>query len=127
MQSCSTNCAVQEETQYARAVLADTEGLQDKLYKEMRGRIQEEDQSTPQRDKGYFYYSRTLEGKQYKVICRRKVPEKAGPPSGQTFSMLQLLSMHPGSRLWFSPDHACMLPAISPLLLPDFSFNGNAF
>ncbi|KAK9831069.1 hypothetical protein WJX74_002118 [Apatococcus lobatus] len=72
---------LEEETQYARAVLADTEGLQDKLYKEMRGRIQEEDQSTPLREKGYFYYSRTLEGKQYKVHCRRKVSEQAGPPS----------------------------------------------
>ena len=73
---------VQEETSYATAVLADTEGLQDKLYKELRGRIQEEDQTAAQRDKGYFRYSKTLQGKQYKVICRRKVADGSGPPSG---------------------------------------------
>ncbi|KAK9847217.1 hypothetical protein WJX84_005200 [Apatococcus fuscideae] len=72
---------LEEETKYARAVLADTEDVQDKLYKEMRGRIQEEDQTTPLRYKGHFYYSRTLEGKQYRVHCRRKLPAKAGPAS----------------------------------------------
>ena len=82
----TVNCTTQEETRYARAVLADTEALQDQLYKEMRGRIQEADQSAAQRDKGYFYYSRTLEGKQYKVICRRQVPKNAGPPSGGFFT-----------------------------------------
>ncbi|KAK9861055.1 hypothetical protein WJX84_010598, partial [Apatococcus fuscideae] len=72
---------LEEENEYAQAVMADTEGLQKQLYKEMRGRIQEEDQSAPQRSMGWFYYDRTLEGKQYKVHCRRKVPTDAGPPS----------------------------------------------
>jgi hypothetical protein len=27
----------------------------------------------------YYYYSKTLEGGQYKIHCRRKVPEAAGP------------------------------------------------
>lgn len=62
-----------EENKYTKAVLADTEALQEELYREMRGRIQEADQSTPQRHKGYWYYSRTEEGQQYKVHCRRKV------------------------------------------------------
>jgi len=35
---------------------------QDKLYKEMRGRIKEEDSSVPTRYKGFWYYSRTGEG-----------------------------------------------------------------
>ena len=30
----------------------------------------------------YYYYSRTLEGQQYRVHCRRKVPSGQGPPSG---------------------------------------------
>jgi hypothetical protein len=30
---------------------------------------------------GYYYYSRTEEGQQYKVHCRRKVPPGAAPPS----------------------------------------------
>ena len=38
-----------DENAYTRAVLADTEALQDTLYTEMRGRIQEADQSVPVR------------------------------------------------------------------------------
>ncbi len=82
----------------------------------MRGRIQEEDQSAAQRDRDYFYYSRTLEGKQYKVICRRRVPAQSGPPSGNELTSLghferyvlnrqSRLSVLPGSfttRLVFS-------------------------
>ncbi|KAK9830261.1 hypothetical protein WJX72_010654 [[Myrmecia] bisecta] len=67
------------ETAYAKQVLADTEQLQEALYNEMRGRIQEADQSAPQRHEGYYYYSRTLEGEQYRVHCRRRVPPLAGP------------------------------------------------
>ncbi len=40
---------LEAENQHTRAVLADTEALQDQLYHEMRGRIQEADQSTPTR------------------------------------------------------------------------------
>ena len=40
------------EAAYTKAVLADTEALQDELYREMRGRIQEADQGTPIRRGG---------------------------------------------------------------------------
>lgn len=69
------------ENAYMRAVLGDTEALQADLYREMRGRIQEADQSAPVRDSGYMYYSRTLEGQQYRVHCRRKLPADAPPPT----------------------------------------------
>lgn len=42
-------CALQAEAAYTKAVLADTEELQEQLYREMRGRIQEADQSAPVR------------------------------------------------------------------------------
>lgn len=67
---------IKAENEYCQAVMADTVGLQDKLFKEMKGRIQEEDCSVPVRDSGYYYYTRTLEGKQYGVHCRRKIPER---------------------------------------------------
>lgn len=34
------------------------------------------------RHQGYFYYTRTEEGKQYRIHCRRPVPESMGPPTG---------------------------------------------
>lgn len=42
-------CQEQAEAAYCKAVLADTEELQEGLYREMRGRIQEADQSAPLR------------------------------------------------------------------------------
>ncbi|KAG1666918.1 hypothetical protein FOA52_005978 [Chlamydomonas sp. UWO 241] len=66
------------ENAYTKAVLADTEPVQEELYKEMRARIQEADQSVPVRHGRYFYYTRTLEGAQYKIHCRRPVPAGAG-------------------------------------------------
>lgn len=67
------------ENEYTAAALADTEALQARLFKEMRGRIQEADVTVATRRAGFFYYSRTLEGAQYSVHCRRPVPDGAGP------------------------------------------------
>lgn len=63
---------LESENTYTKHVMEDTLYLQDKLYNEMRGRIQETDESVPVLKKGYLYYHRTLEGKQYKIHCRRK-------------------------------------------------------
>ncbi|KAL4433270.1 hypothetical protein ABPG77_003318 [Micractinium sp. CCAP 211/92] len=72
---------LEAEAAYTKAVLADTEELQEQLYREMRGRIQEADQSAPVRFQKYFYYTRTEEGKQYAVHCRRALPAGAAPPT----------------------------------------------
>ncbi|KAI3426332.1 hypothetical protein D9Q98_008705 [Chlorella vulgaris] len=72
---------LEAEAAYAKAVLADTEGLQEQLYREMRGRIQEADQSAPLRYQQFYYYTRTEEGQQYAVHCRRRLPAGVGPPS----------------------------------------------
>jgi protease II len=40
---------MQAETDYCHNVLENTEHLQEELYREMRGRIQEADQSAPVR------------------------------------------------------------------------------
>ena len=67
---------LQEENAYTDAVLKPTEELQEKLYQEMLGRILQTDLSVPSRLRGYSYYSRTEEGKQYPIYCRRE--EKPG-------------------------------------------------
>ena len=54
---------LQQENAYTDEFLRPTEGLQDKLYGEMLGRILQTDLSVPSRLRGYFYYSRTEEGK----------------------------------------------------------------
>ncbi len=60
------------ENAYTKAMMADTDTLQDKLYKEMRGRIKEDDSSVPYQDNGYWYYTRYEEGKEYPIQCRKK-------------------------------------------------------
>jgi oligopeptidase B len=63
---------LEAENAYAAAVMKPTEAFQDSLYQEMLGRIQQTDLTVPYREGGYFYYSRTVEGKQYPIRCRKK-------------------------------------------------------
>jgi oligopeptidase B len=65
------------ENAYTDEVLLPTEGLQEKLYQQMLGRIQQTDLSVPYRLRGYSYFTRTEEGKQYPVRCRRRDIEGA--------------------------------------------------
>ncbi len=63
---------LEAENAHTAAVLAPTEGLQETLYEEMKGRIQETDLSVPYKFGDFFYYSRTEEGKQYPIRCRKR-------------------------------------------------------
>jgi oligopeptidase B len=60
------------ENKYTEEMMKDTEGFQDILFKEMKGRIKETDESVPYLKNGYYYYQRTEEGKQYYKLCRKK-------------------------------------------------------
>jgi oligopeptidase B len=64
---------LEAENRFTAAAMAPTRPLQDALYKEMLGRIQETDLSVPFKDGGYLYYTRTEEGRQYPLFCRRPV------------------------------------------------------
>lgn len=63
---------LEAENAYSEAVMKPTAALQDKLYKEMVGHIKETDVNVPYRWGGYFYYTRTEQGKQYPISCRKK-------------------------------------------------------
>ena len=60
------------EDEYAQSMMKHTAALQGKLYNEMRSHIKETDTRVPFRLGNYFYYSRTEEGKQYPINCRKK-------------------------------------------------------
>ncbi len=60
------------ENAYTEVMTADLKPFSEALYKEMLGRIKQTDLSVPVRRGAYFYYSRTEEGKQYPIQCRRK-------------------------------------------------------
>src|SRR4030081_1773039 len=63
---------LEAENAYTEAMTKDLKPFEDALYKEMLGRIKQTDLSVPVRRGHYLYYSRTEEGKQYPIQCRRK-------------------------------------------------------
>jgi oligopeptidase B len=60
------------ENAYTASVTANLKPFEDALYQEMLGRIKQTDLDVPVRRGSYLYYSRTEEGKQYPIRCRRK-------------------------------------------------------
>ena len=60
------------ENAYTEAMTAELKPFSEALYKEMLGHIKQTDLSVPVRRGAFYYYSRTEEGKQYGIQCRRK-------------------------------------------------------
>ena len=102
------------ENAYTEAVTADIKPLSDKLFAEIKGRMQEVDLSVPTRRGAYYYYSRTEAGKQYQLNCRRradaalaydeKAPEEIllnqnALAEGQKFFAVAAMSVSPDDSL----------------------------
>jgi oligopeptidase B len=63
---------LEAENAYTEAVMAPAADLQAMLYREIVGRIQETDTSAPVFYKGWWTYTRTVEGLEYDIYCRRR-------------------------------------------------------
>lgn len=62
-------------------VTAGQAGLREEIFGEIKGRTKETDLSVPSRKGGWWYYTRTVEGMQYGIHCRRAVrPGEIVPP-----------------------------------------------
>ena len=61
------------ENEYTDELTAHLASLRDQIFEEIKARTQESDLSVPVRKGGWWHYSRTVEGKQYAVFCRRAV------------------------------------------------------
>ena len=69
------------ENAYTQAMTADQAPLRTAIFDEIKARTQETDLSVPARKDGWWYYTRTVEGQQYALHCRRAVrPGDTGPP-----------------------------------------------
>jgi oligopeptidase B len=60
------------ENTYLDTMMASTKNFQKKLFDEMKAKIKEKDESVPVFKNGYYYYTRSEEGKQYYKYCRKK-------------------------------------------------------
>src|SRR2546421_4042440 len=63
---------LEEENAYTEAVTAGLKPFEQALYREMLGRIKQTDLSVPERRGPFLYYTRTEEGKQYPIHCRKR-------------------------------------------------------
>lgn len=63
------------ENAYQEAVTAHQEPLREAIFQEIKGRTQETDLSVPHRKDGWWYYSRSVEGKEYGIQCRVKATD----------------------------------------------------
>jgi oligopeptidase B len=64
------------ENAYTEAMTADIKPLSEKLFAEIKGRMQEVDLSVPARRGDFYYYTRMEAGKQYPIHCRRHADAK---------------------------------------------------
>jgi oligopeptidase B len=60
------------ENAYFKEETKSTESLREELFKEIKSRVKEDDQSVPYFKKGYHYISKYEKGKQYPIYVRRK-------------------------------------------------------
>jgi oligopeptidase B len=105
---------LEAENAYTAAVMKPTKAFQETLNKEFLGRIKQTDQNVPVLDRGYRYYTRTEEGKQYPIRCRKKdtpdAPEEVlldgnEMAKGEKFFSLGAMKVSPDStRLAFATD-----------------------
>ena len=99
---------LEAENRYTAEVMEPTKSLQDGLYHEILGRIQETDVSVPVKRDDYFYYTRTEEGRAYSIQCRKRgvleAPEEILLDSnalaeGQKYFRLGNFAVSPDHRL----------------------------
>ena len=118
---------LEAENAYMSAQTAGLAGLRAEVFDEIKARTQETDLSVPVRKGDWWEYSRTVEGQQYAIFCRRRVldgevrpplPEDGKPLEGEEvlldgnelaagagFFRLGALSVSPGeSLLAYSTD-----------------------
>jgi oligopeptidase B len=67
---------LEEENRYTEEILAPTKKLQESLFEDIKGRVEETDAGPPTRHGPWWYFSRTVEGKQYPIMCRRPDPNR---------------------------------------------------
>jgi oligopeptidase B len=63
---------LEKENAYTEAMTKPLKPFEDALYSEMLSHIKQTDLTVPVRRGDYYYYSRTEEGKQYPIQCRKK-------------------------------------------------------
>ncbi len=96
------------ENAYAAAETRHTEKLQSELFREMKGRIKEDDSTVPFKYRGYYYYKTYKKGLEYPVYARRKAVDGAkeevlldvnGLAKGKAFCQVGFPAIRPDQKM----------------------------
>lgn len=96
------------ENAYTDAMTRHSRALQQRLFREMVGHLKETDLSVPELSDGYYYYSRTVKGRQYPIFCRKRgslsAPEEVlldenRVGQGHRYSRVALRQVSPNGRM----------------------------
>jgi oligopeptidase B len=99
---------LEAENAWTKSGMQQTEALQDRLYREMLGRVKETDFTVPYREGGWWYYTRTEQGKAYPIFARRQgsleQPEQVyfdqnAAAAGKKFHALGGMDVSPDGRI----------------------------
>ena len=91
---------LQAENAYVDKVMAPLKPLQEALYAEIVGRIKQDDDSVPYRERGWWYFTRFKTGQDYPVYLRAKAA--ADGSQGQDEQVLLDLNVLAKDKLYFS-------------------------
>ena len=78
-ESAETLDYLRAENAYTEQETAHLEELTENIFQEVKSRVKETDMSVPSRRGQYWYYGRSVEGKNYGISCRVPVAEGADP------------------------------------------------
>lgn len=87
------------ENDYQEAVTAHQEPLREAIFQEIKGRTQETDLSVPNRKDGWWYFSRSVEGKEYGIQCRVRAQDTGNPVADWTPPAVQAGVEIPGEEV----------------------------
>ena len=101
---------VNAENAYSEGAMKPLEGLRESIYKSMLSRLKETDEDLPYPDGPFLYYARTIEGKSYKIHCRKAKSEGSGAceqvildenevAKGQEYSVVGAIQVCPSHRI----------------------------
>lgn len=91
------------EQAYTDQVMEFTKPLQEQLYQEFLGRIQEDDSTPPFRWRDHYYYSKTVKGLQYRIYMR--YPADSQQPEQDAQVVLDLNEMAKGHSFMSLSDY----------------------
>ena len=78
-ESAETLDYLRAENAYTEQETAHLKELTENIFQEVKSRVKETDMSVPSRRGQYWYYGRSVEGKNYGISCRVPVAEGADP------------------------------------------------